>query len=297
MCGSLLHGLTPESRSSDGKSNLWTNCKYNGPGDQCGNCGAFSSAPNEAQGTLRNYHHILAQNVDYFADITSDTFPNDPSPSSSSRNDSDYASLPMRLAAVLGRSAHATASRTRLSHGDDRDFIEADVVATISYAAGVKFLLADMPSLFGSPLGVELQYWAAQLGWGLVWSLGWEEGDWGRTFPGGVGTSKEDGRLLDLTALAAVRNASTNGGGAGSNLTALDVQATRTYALKWDAIAAARREPAGALGLNWTDFWSAFTDDLPAAAFVVPLSAASCADIDRCIGVTRDGDCMCYPTE
>ena len=45
----------------------------------------------------------------------------------------------------------------RLGHGVDRDFLEADVVANITYAAGVKFLLADFPTLFGTAHGAELQ--------------------------------------------------------------------------------------------------------------------------------------------
>lgn len=294
----LLPGLTVDSKDAAGR-NLWLSCVDSGPGDQCGVCAAIPTAPHEAQGTLAAWHHILAMSADYWKDTTAHTLPNDPN-ASWTYDPTAYPSLPSRLATILGRSSHAQ-NRSRLSHGVDRDFLEADVVANITYATGVKFLLADFPTLFGSAHGAQLQAWAAENGWALVWSLGWREGNWGADgFPGGNGTDSEDRRLLDLSFLTGNTTATT----IGANLSALDAAAGRTFMEKWAAVSTVRREltPPAKKGqppsdpMRWAEVWTTIATACRAAS-LHPLSAASCSDIDRCIGVTSGdggGDCVCY---
>jgi hypothetical protein len=302
---SLLPGLTAKSKDAQGQ-NIWDCSNFAGPGDQCGNCSAIPTGKNEAQGTLTSWHHTMIQSADYWADVTPDTNPNQPDNPRVFMNASAYSSLPSKLAAILGRSAHATKPhRPRITHGGDRDFFEADVVANVTYAAGVKFLLADMPAHFGTAAGAELQRWAAKNGWALVWSLGWAADGWGMydffgpvVTPGGWKTNpsdREDRRLLDLSYAGAIGNK------VAANLTELNNSTPRFHA-KWAAVAAVRRDltlagkqyPPPAVPRDWMGVWRDMLEDLPAAALVVPLSAASCADGDNCIGVTSDGDCVCY---
>eukprot|EP01052_Picozoa_sp_SAG31_P018249 SAG31_NODE_1286_length_9000_cov_2.244692_4_plen_529_part_00 len=292
----LLPDLTPETKDRHGQS-IWIDCVWSGPGDQCGNCSAIPAAPNEAQGTLTAYHHILVQSAGYWADTRPQT---DPNRGSVFVNESAFPSLPSRLAAIVSRSNHAAKeNRTKLSHGVDRDFLEADVVANITYSNGVKFMLADIVALFGTIDGELLQRWAQSNGWALVWSLGWAESDWGMGgFPGGWGTDREDRRLLDLSAV--LSNGTTGARGSiATNISAINATSGRKFKAKWEAVASVRREltphrRSSNTPLNWKEIWRTMLEDLPPDAFLIPISATSCADVDDCIGVTSDGDCACY---
>jgi hypothetical protein len=167
-----------------------------------------------------------------------------------------------------------------------------------------------------SPVPGWRQAWAAKTGWALVWSLAYEESHWGADgFPGGNDglTSGEDRRLLDLSFLAS--NRSGGGGNRSStiaaNLTAIGAAAGDTFMAKWAAVGIARREleppkpppghklppppPPPPDPLRWAAVFGSIADSLPRGAALYPLSAASCADVDRCIGVADDGgDCVCY---
>lgn len=338
---SLLPGLTKDSKDAAGR-NLWLSCLYSGPGDQCGVCAAIPNETHAAQGTLTGWRHILAMSADYWQDTTQYTQPNVPNGNSDYKPNGEKTapwhadpttptSLPSRLASILGRSNHAH-NRSQLSHGVDRGFLEADVVANITYAAGVKFMLADFPTLFGTAHGVELQVsrhrivstelslrltllvdslsnevtitrgfmfasqsWATKIGWALVWSLPYQEGSWGaKGFPGGVGTDVEDQRLLDLSFMLANNNTKRDRPSTiAANLSAIDVNASNIFMEHWAAVYKARGEQPPPDPTQWGVVFKSIAGSLPGAVSLYPLSATSCADVDNCIGVASGGGGDC----
>jgi hypothetical protein len=120
------------------------------------------------------------------------------------------------------------------------------------------------------------------------------------------------------SSLASLTPPSLPGGGGSArstvaaNLSAVDAAAGGLFMEKWAAVGAARREltpphrnprpksrpaPPPPDPLRWGVVFQTIADSLPRGASLYPLSAASCSDVDRCIGVADDGgDCVCYST-
>ena len=210
---------------------------------------------------------------------------------------------------------------------------QADVLANVTFSAGVKFMLADYVSLFGTAEGALLQHWAHKEGWPLLWTLGYPHGT---QFPGGGGggphrpppVDREDRRLLDLSHLlnatdsdaAASESAAARGAAwmrqqqgtmtIAHNLSAINASAAAAFATHWRNLSATRqqfnnhsagppgsRHNGGGPPLDWRGLWRGLERSLPRAAFLYPLTVASCDDVDMCIGTTsEDGDCACSST-
>ncbi|CAJ1380615.1 unnamed protein product [Effrenium voratum] len=150
----------------------------------------------------------------------------------------------------------------------------------------VKFIIAAFPSLFGTDRGERVQRWCRRNGLMLVWSLGLNVGfttDHG--MPHFWDVQKQRGpfysnqRLMDPGVL---RTSSLNATAAAEDVAA--------FSAAWQLLASERRrhlEPA-----DFNRLWASLTANLSHSLQIAPLRAASCADLDRCIGVTRLG-CLC----
>lgn len=176
---------------------------------------------------------------------------------------------------------------------------EALPAASLQYPEDVRFLLASFPSLFGTSVGTQLQQWAKQRGWLLVWSLGFNLQDVGVVMDfsvlGGDFNFSANQRLVDP--LVALETTAT------ANLS-LTSAATRTFQDYWgQAAAMGNYSPDGRTrGSNatWASLWSRLAGSLPSSLRLRPLRGGDCPrppSDPECIGVSHDSQCVCYEKE
>ena len=162
------------------------------------------------------------------------------------------------------------------------------------YPHGIKFVIATFTSLFGTANATAVRDWCVQWGWPLVWALGTNSGESDAIGPGGVtAVAAVDGmdRVLDplvLRQIPAGRNISIGNG----------TQAA--FAALWGAVNASRAaarshgtrdgQPAPRQFAGW---WAELKRAVPPALRVGALRAGDCADTDSCLGLGRDGNCVC----
>jgi hypothetical protein len=181
-------------------------------------------------------------------------------------------------------------------------------------------IVATFSELFGTELGRTLQAWCMRWGWPLVWVRG----------PMGGTDGVQPGRMLDPEVLARSRvghnltvppsfRTAFEASWAFMNLTMHELNSTdyihsvvngahRAFwtvgALIWgifSAIVADAKEFRGAGNTHLSDYnltklWKALRKVTPAVLDIEPLRAGSCAKgaEGKCIGTTKDGDCVCY---
>ena len=162
---------------------------------------------------------------------------------------------------------------------------EALPLARLIFPQSVKFLIGSFPKLFGTRAGVELQKWCMQRGWALVWTLGLNLGSMNVNF-WSIGTVDKDfprhGRLVDPLVL---QHANV------LNVTVTDEVST-AFQDRWRKVQFRRWFPWIPRSA-WAKWWQELVIEMP-SLHVTPLHAATCADAGRCIGVTKDEDCLCY---
>jgi len=156
----------------------------------------------------------------------------------------------------------------------------------------VKFLIGSFPSLFGTDVGQQLQRWCVAQGWVLAWSLGlnqgrpepffWTAGALRRPFPA-------NRRLADPLVLARTS--------AAANASVAPVAAA-AFRAAWLEANRSRSAAARANGTvsnsTWAALWDRLASALPRSLRLQPLRADSCADVERCVGTTLEGRCVCY---
>ena len=122
-------------------------------------------------------------------------------------------------------------------------------------------------------------------GWAVLWS--WGVGDRPMLSIPDPWPAKQ--RLVDPVALLGSR--------AGGNISAMAMQAAPLWQSLW-AAASAARAAAGSAGPSAGQLrgWWLRLQAGPAAGVlaVEPVRAASCDDVHRCVGVDRQGHCVCY---
>ncbi|CAE7648085.1 CLPC1 [Symbiodinium microadriaticum] len=164
-------------------------------------------------------------------------------------------------------------------------YFEVLPAARLRFPDHIKFVIASFPSLFGTTRGERVRAWCRRYGWTLLWSLGLNLGfttDYGMPHFWDVknqsGPFRSRSRLLDPEAIGQGVNATRSGFDA--------------FAEAWAAVvslrAARRLKPQ-----DWEHLWTALASSMSAASRLFPLRASSCADIEHCLGVTEDGDCLC----
>jgi hypothetical protein len=174
-------------------------------------------------------------------------------------------------------------------------FMEPDIAGAVRFAdGGVKLLVADFPSLFGTEDGERLRRVCRKWRWPLLWGLG----------PNGAhGPAALSGRALDPAVCSAT--ASRRGPAAGAatagrarsprgpgpllnaSVPAADAAA---FGALWALASRTRAGKAPPSAAAWAGWW----DSLPASVRVsAGAKAGQCSDMDRCVGVDPAGTCVC----
>ena len=220
------------------------------------NCSAFTG--HKGLGTFQAFDHLFEVNEAYWG---SDAF--------------------LRPLARLLASDDASTAMT----GDNFvQYFEVLPAAQVNFT-DVKFVIADFPSLFGTPRGVGVRSWCQRNGWLLLWSLGlnigfstnhgmphfWDVFNRSQPFAGRL-------RLIDPEFL---------GSEWGMNASSSDLEA---FNASWHLLQTKR----SAALLQPTDFhlaWTALEGKLSPDLQIAPVRPY-CHDLDLCMGVTRKG-CLC----
>jgi len=171
------------------------------------------------------------------------------------------------------------------------------------FPGGVRFLIAQFRSLFGTKTGVKVQSLAKRHGWILVWALGMADNEdlwWGNMRLDGVCMSETlpaNSRMIDPT--VALTSTARAGLPLGKHV-------LTSFQQRWLEVQAARkRQPRRMVLLhNETSFveWRKLQATLPDGLHVSPLrpgsgcvsSGADTEEAAECVGVTKLGQCVCY---
>eukprot|EP00658_Telonema_sp_P-2_P046931 TRINITY_DN3532_c0_g1_i2.p1 TRINITY_DN3532_c0_g1~~TRINITY_DN3532_c0_g1_i2.p1 ORF type:complete len:889 (+),score=180.04 TRINITY_DN3532_c0_g1_i2:145-2811(+) len=175
---------------------------------------------------------------------------------------------------------------TALVGSDLFTYWEGMPAVQLGFPESVKFLIGSFRSLFGTAEGSQLQQWAAKEGWVLCWALGLNDDQIEPQF-WNIATATELNyqvrrRLVDPQVLSHTSVA---------NLTAHNMSAFQAV---WTQVASQRRQHLNITNLTWSTYWSAFEQALPVTHAVDIVRANSCHDRANCVGVDKDGHCVCY---
>ena len=208
-------------------------------------------------------------------------------------------SLPDGLAARLEPSCRPprSAAASSLLPTDLYQYLEAMPAARLRLPSSVHFLIGSFPTLFGFELGTKLRRWCVQQGWILAWSLGLNLGRaevdyWSIGY---MPHLPSHARLIDPSSLTHVSNLSVS------------AAATRAFEASWATAATTRnsRPHWKVTNTTWSSLWSDLSLEMPPALYVRPVRAGSCAEPDRCIGISvaeaeegaAEQPCVCYDGE
>jgi hypothetical protein len=149
----------------------------------------------------------------------------------------------------------------------------------------VKFVLAQFAQHFGAASGDGLRSWAAAHGWAVLWS--WGVGN--RPIMSMPDPWLANQRMVDPVALLRSR--------AGGNISAQATQAAPLWQSLW-ANASATRAATGTAGPSDAQlhgWWLQLQAEPEAQLLMVePVRAAACESAHQCVGVDKQGQCVCY---
>lgn len=159
----------------------------------------------------------------------------------------------------------------KISSVETKSYWESDIMGNPRLQGGVKFLIANFATLFGTDMGRKTQQLADHYSWPLFWALG---------NAGNSRASDEPGneRLLDPTNATAYTNATLPSG------------AMTNFETVWAEVAQARatNSPSEAQIGQW---WTELTNK---QVRVAPLTAFACSAKDTCVATElNSGDCIC----
>ena len=177
---------------------------------------------------------------------------------------------------------------------------EANIIGNPQFPEAVSFLLPVFGALFGTASGTLVRRLADKHGWPVVWALGdatngsvsyvtahvpSHDPSPGPSYDPRLAIARpaaaNNGRLLDATTSAA----------AALNAT-LPPGSVSVFERVWADAVRERQSLGGEPSPERVRAWWARL--LPATERLAPLSAASCTDVDSCIGVSvRDESCVC----
>jgi len=157
-------------------------------------------------------------------------------------------------------------------------YLESDILGNVRVNPGVKFVIGHFMGLFGSPLGLELQQWCLESGRLLVWALGADV------------LSMSDPRIANMSFALNQRTLDPVVAQEQANATQTDVA---QWLSLWDEAKETRGQDNTPLSPQQAKkLWDQLTKTQTTLA---PLTAQSCAEFDRCVGVSvKSGDCVCY---
>jgi hypothetical protein len=162
-----------------------------------------------------------------------------------------------------------------------RRYMEADIVGTVAYPAGVKMVIGTFPRLFGTDSGEALQRWCVAQGWVLVWALG-------PNYPGGgIPNSGISGPPVAMDARRTLDPTVLLHSTAGANCTVAQSDVA-TFKGLWKTMTG--RDVSETAPSQYTSWFA----ELPRTLVVRALYGGECADASKCVGTRLDGHCVCY---
>eukprot|EP01062_Namystynia_karyoxenos_P066684 TRINITY_DN60608_c0_g1_i1.p2 TRINITY_DN60608_c0_g1~~TRINITY_DN60608_c0_g1_i1.p2 ORF type:complete len:524 (+),score=168.49 TRINITY_DN60608_c0_g1_i1:68-1573(+) len=249
-------------------SKFWY-CTWDAAAQQCGTntadarehrCDAWKGT---VSGVWGRTHHLVAAYADWY------------------RGGVD--SGPRRLALLLSRMLLPWARAPRME-GDWFDFFyEANIFGNPRFPQAVKFVVAWLPSLFGTPEGDRVRAWCARWGWPLLWALGPHTAYSNSSLPGPPSDGWEGkGRILDPLGLHAL-----------AHNVSMPPQAAQSFRAVWQEAAALRRSGRALSPADTGGWWDRLAAE-PSLVRAEPLRPGDCATPGRCVGTDAAGTCLCY---
>lgn len=168
-------------------------------------------------------------------------------------------------------------------------YLEAIPAGRLDFPNSVMFMIAGFPELFGTTHGDLLREWCQSRGWVLLWSLGLNLGDFDANFWTAASIEKTfvgNQRLIDPAVLehTSIRNVSS-----------VDI-ARDAFETFWKHVRTTRERHNETLSnTTMSSLWNNLTKQVPAHFTVDTVDVGDCADLSRCLGVSRDtSNCVCY---
>eukprot|EP00928_Gymnodinium_smaydae_P088002 TRINITY_DN72164_c0_g1_i1.p1 TRINITY_DN72164_c0_g1~~TRINITY_DN72164_c0_g1_i1.p1 ORF type:complete len:627 (-),score=87.41 TRINITY_DN72164_c0_g1_i1:256-2136(-) len=226
------------------------------------NCSGYT--PFDHLGTMEHFNHLILDNQDFWQWSTSlvDHF---------ARLEGKWGSQPVLSSHLL-------------------KYFEAMPASTLKYPEDIRFLIGSFPDLFGTASGAQLQKWARQRGWILVWTLGVNLGVEGFALLQQNITLALNKRLIDPDVALATTAVADLG---------IENQTVTDFRQSWTRAESLRKRANGSLISNttWAIHWDRLTTVLPSRLRIMPLRSGKCKQTEtatECIGINGDGICVCY---
>lgn len=154
---------------------------------------------------------------------------------------------------------------------------ESNVLGNPRLEGGVKFLIGNFPTLFGTDDGRQLQRLADHYSWPLFWAFGY--GSASSHSHGHSGPLLGNERLIDPEMASKVTNVT------------VPTDSISRFDEIWATASQARKLDSNITADQFAQWWSALKDT---QVRVAPVSASSCSNFDGCVGtVVGSGDCVC----
>lgn len=224
-------------------------------------------------GTMDYHDHVILASIE--------TWPVGSGPLQSS---SKY----VEAAKLFERSAFSSAGYENLPSIDllsQMKYIESNLLGNPRFPEGVRFLIGNFCSLFGTAGGLSLQKFAKKYGWPLLWAQGGplDATMWERRIPG-------NGRVLDPTVDPA----------RPLNIT-LPKESAPNFWSAWSKMHNQRQSDEnfcseatasdGRVAAMWSDFSKH-------QLRLAPVTSRTCSDIEACIGTElSSGICICHGSD
>jgi len=258
--------------------------------DRSYNCSAWSAFGN-APGVVGHIDHIIITAVRMW----NDTVTVNGTTTYKYRSGNNLATLLARSVASLSNAKDANGPKLQVHNNY---YVEANLLATPQFAAqngDVLFVIGQFPFLFGTDRGEQLQTWAKQWNFPIVWGLGpadcyeqinqtggkCDEHHWSPSLGAGEPAySGASSRVLDPVACAAATDSAA----------AKSLAAQATFKAAWGRAATQRKNST----FNASAAWSALTAVAGVGALrVSAVSAGRCDQLDSIMAVTLDsGTCV-----
>lgn len=221
------------------------------------NCSAW---PSEVVGTLDHLDHLILPNLAYFYNSSESgqtIIDGAKAFFSHSAFDPDYASLP------------------NITSAEVLMYLESNVMGNPRMAGGVKFLIGNFATLFGTDLGHRLQELAAYYAWPLFWAYGSGVSSLYTTvsLPG----NRRIGDPVSVTNL--------------TNVTPVPGQLA-SFESTWGEATSARAAQGGNVTAAQLQMWWGALEG--SQVRVAPVTSASCVDTAHCVAIeVHSGQCIC----
>jgi len=223
--------------------------------------------PNCVAGTVQYYNHIL---LSWMALYGAPTYP----PEHAGGNCASQMDYIRKMVCELPPPTVTPYPPATTTCNSEGTFWEADILGSVRYPEGVKFIVASFSDYFGNVTGSDLRTWCINHKWALVWV----------NFQSGA--CKDPRRMVDPVVLPSTTLNVTLSPTYVSAFSTLWTQASANWAAsrinlanmtQWDTLVNESLTPGAGDALLWSS------------------SAHDCVDYDNCIGVTHSkGTCACY---